>query len=111
MARIIAIGLLLLFATWAVAGTYTVTTGGSEDTYLQQELDTKENPRRAAKGQAGWSLPEFVQHLLNQNIKPIKEYWQQQEVTDACTEWATLSGAEKDTIRALLGGHSPCKGN
>jgi hypothetical protein len=105
----LALGWLLLAAPVVSAGSYTVTTGGGEDTALQAYLDQVENPRRVLRGQNPWTLDELVQHLFNQNLKPIKEAYDVDEVSKACLAYRDLSAQDKDTVKALLGGRSPCR--
>lgn len=103
----IAVG-LLLGATTSGAGSYTVTTSTAEDTALQADLDTDVNPRRASRGAAPWTLAEYVQHLLDLNVRPIREAAQAREAITACEAYRTLSDADRQTVRSLLGG-SPCR--
>lgn len=103
----LALGLALTATAWA--GSYTVTTNANTDTALQASLDQEVNPRRVARGENPWTLEEYVQHLFNQNLRPIKEAHDVGEVAKACEAFRDLSQPDKDTVRALFGGRSPCR--
>lgn len=100
-----AIGLIL--ASWAFdahAGSYTVTTSSREDQALAIELD-----RWNARTGESKTVDELVQHLFNQNLRPIREQFDVQETVTACDNYRALSAADRQTVRQLLGGLSPCR--
>lgn len=103
MRRGLVVGLLLLVAGSAFAGSYTVTTSNREDTLIQREVDAR-NQRRGSN----LTAQDWVQDQVNESLRPLKQQDRATEAAQACAAFAALSGAAQDAITAQLGGRSPC---